>query len=130
MYKEVAIMWKNKESYVDYGGVFGLSIIKHVTLQKIVAHDFRYDPRITKLPLYTALRNIGEWRYSSSHSSRLQMVSGQLHVPVALSPGEMVPMAIPQEAGPFLRPIWTFWKIKKCLTVPGKRTTIPALSKP
>ena len=27
------------------GGVFGLSIIKHVTLQNIVAHDFRYDPR-------------------------------------------------------------------------------------
>ena len=25
-----------------------MSIIKHVTLQKIVAHDFRYDPRITK----------------------------------------------------------------------------------
>jgi hypothetical protein len=25
---------------------FGLSIIKHVTLQKIVAYDFRYDPRI------------------------------------------------------------------------------------
>jgi hypothetical protein len=24
--------------------VFGLSIIKHVTSQKIVAHDFRYDP--------------------------------------------------------------------------------------
>ena len=46
VYKEVAIMLKNKESYVDYGGVFGLSIIKHVTLQKIVAHDFRYDPRI------------------------------------------------------------------------------------
>ena len=23
MYKEVAIMWENKESYVDYGGVFG-----------------------------------------------------------------------------------------------------------
>ena len=23
-----------------------MSIIKHVTLQKIVAHDFRYDPRI------------------------------------------------------------------------------------
>ena len=46
MYKEVAIMWKNKESYVDEGGVYGLSIIKHVTLQKVVAHDFRYDPRI------------------------------------------------------------------------------------
>ena len=44
MYKEVAIMWKNKERSVDYGGVFGLSIITHVTLQKIVAHDFRYDP--------------------------------------------------------------------------------------
>jgi hypothetical protein len=27
-----------------------LSIIKHVTLQKIVAHDFRYDPRIIKRP--------------------------------------------------------------------------------
>jgi hypothetical protein len=24
--------------------VFGLSIIKHITLQKIVAHDIRYDP--------------------------------------------------------------------------------------
>ena len=46
VYKEVAIMWKNKESYVDKGGVFGLSLIKHVTLQKIVAHDFRYDLRI------------------------------------------------------------------------------------
>ena len=23
-----------------------MSIIKHITLQKIVAHDFRYDPRI------------------------------------------------------------------------------------
>ena len=32
VYKEVAIMWKNKESYVDLDGVFGLSIIKHVTL--------------------------------------------------------------------------------------------------
>ena len=40
-------MWKNKESYVDEGGVFGLSIIKNVTLQKIVAHDFRYDPRMS-----------------------------------------------------------------------------------
>ena len=38
-------MWKNKESYIDQDGVFGLSIIKYVTLQKIVAHDFRYFPR-------------------------------------------------------------------------------------
>ena len=48
-------MWKNKESYVDSDGVFGLSIIKHVTLQKIVAHDFRYDHLyhvITKRILY------------------------------------------------------------------------------
>ena len=29
------------------GGDFGLSIIRHVTLQKIVAHDFRYVPRIS-----------------------------------------------------------------------------------
>jgi GTP cyclohydrolase I len=42
VYKEVAIMWINKESYVDWGGVFGLSIIQRVTLQKIVVHDFRY----------------------------------------------------------------------------------------
>ena len=48
VYKEVAIMWKIKESYVDEGGVFGLSIIQHVTLQKTVAHDFRYDPRISR----------------------------------------------------------------------------------
>jgi hypothetical protein len=39
-------MWKNKERSVDWGGVFGLSIIKHVNLQKFVAHDFQYDPRI------------------------------------------------------------------------------------
>jgi hypothetical protein len=46
VYKEVVIMWKNKERSVDGGGAFGLSIIKHVTLQKIVVHDFQYDPRI------------------------------------------------------------------------------------
>ena len=48
MYKEVAIMWKNKERYVDYGGAFGLSIIKHVNLQKIVAHNFPCDPRMLR----------------------------------------------------------------------------------
>ena len=32
-----------------------MSIIKHVTLQKIVAHDFRYDPR--KIKLRTLLSN-------------------------------------------------------------------------
>ena len=35
------------------GGVFGLSIIKHVTLQKIVAHEFQYDHRnFTKVPSF------------------------------------------------------------------------------
>ena len=49
-------MWKNKESYVDEGGVFDLSIIKHVTLQKIVAHYFRYDPR-TYFEFFFTFRN-------------------------------------------------------------------------
>ena len=40
VYKEVAIKWKNKESYVDQGGVFGLSIIKHVTLKKLLLMTF------------------------------------------------------------------------------------------
>ena len=52
MYKEVAIMWKNKESYVDYGGVFGLSIIKHVTLQKIVAVFCRHMYGIKRTYLF------------------------------------------------------------------------------
>ena len=34
-----------------------MSIIKHVTLQKIVAHDFRYDPR-TK-----PTSNVKMWRF-------------------------------------------------------------------
>jgi hypothetical protein len=59
VYKEVAIMWKNKKRSVDQGGVFGLSIIKHVTLQKIVAYDFRYDPCT-----YTLVRR---FRSCSSH---------------------------------------------------------------
>jgi hypothetical protein len=36
---------KNKERSVDRGGVFGLPIIKPVTLSKTVAHDFQYDLR-------------------------------------------------------------------------------------
>ena len=35
--------------------MFGLSIIKHVTLQKVVAHEFRYDPRISDCSGYTSL---------------------------------------------------------------------------
>ena len=31
-----------------------MTIIKHVTLQKIVAHDFRYDPRILRYFPHTA----------------------------------------------------------------------------
>jgi hypothetical protein len=48
----MAIMWKNKERSVDLGGIYGLSRIQHVTLQKIVAHDFRYDPCIWLLLMY------------------------------------------------------------------------------
>ena len=33
-----------------------MSIIKHVTLQKIVAHDFRYDPRIYYKEIKVALK--------------------------------------------------------------------------
>jgi hypothetical protein len=32
-----------------------LSIIKHVTLQKIVAHDFQYDPRINIIVTTTTI---------------------------------------------------------------------------
>ena len=35
-----------------------MSIIKHVTLQKIVAHDFRYDPRIFEEVQCTRHRDI------------------------------------------------------------------------
>jgi hypothetical protein len=45
VYKEVAIMLKNKERSVDWSGVFGLSLTKHITLQIIIAHDFQYDHR-------------------------------------------------------------------------------------
>ena len=38
-----------------------MSIIKHVTLQKIVAHDFRYDPRIS----------VTRWTKSKRRSSYL-----------------------------------------------------------
>jgi hypothetical protein len=41
-------MWKNRERSVDLCGVFGLSIMKHVTSQKIVAHDFQYNPLMIK----------------------------------------------------------------------------------
>ena len=43
-----------------------MSIIKHVTLQKIVAHDFRYDPRTrglwnrATLPIGDPLGNLEE----------------------------------------------------------------------
>ena len=36
-----------------------MSIIKHVTLQKIVAHDFRYDPRVCVcVCVYTHTHNL------------------------------------------------------------------------
>ena len=33
-----------------------MSVIKHVTLQKIVAHDFRYDPRIWRLTIHNSVQ--------------------------------------------------------------------------
>ena len=38
-----------------------MSIIKHVTLQKIVAHDFRYDPRISWSRSYKRDNNANVW---------------------------------------------------------------------
>jgi hypothetical protein len=52
VYKEVVIMWKNKERSVDSGVVFSSSMIN--TLQKIVAHDFQYDRRSSLGELSTA----------------------------------------------------------------------------
>jgi hypothetical protein len=39
---------KNKEKSIDWGGIFDLTIIKHVTLKKIIAHNFQYDPHIMR----------------------------------------------------------------------------------
>jgi hypothetical protein len=65
VYKEVAIVWKNKEKSVDCGGEFSLSLIKHVTLQKIVAHDVQYDPRII-YQLFIAL-NLTETQFAYTY---------------------------------------------------------------
>jgi hypothetical protein len=42
-----------------------LSIIKHVTLQKIVAHDFQYDPRIKNHRLMERIEGVDQkqWGY-------------------------------------------------------------------
>ena len=39
-----------------------MSIIKHVTLQKIVAHDFRYDPRTSRHSANVSCVKIGAVR--------------------------------------------------------------------
>jgi hypothetical protein len=44
VHKDVVIMWKNKVRSLDWDGIFGSSVIKHVTSQKSVAYDFQYDP--------------------------------------------------------------------------------------
>ena len=41
-----------------------MSIIKHVTLQKIVAHDFRYDPRIYQSTLHNISKDVN-FRYNT-----------------------------------------------------------------
>jgi hypothetical protein len=53
-----------------------LSIIKHVTLHKIVAHDFQYDPRIiksrpTKTLTHTVHVNVESYRLALCVSALL-----------------------------------------------------------
>jgi len=47
-----------------------LSIIKHVTLQKIVAHDFRYDLR--RIPKRVLYMNLGTTRFRGRPRNRWQ----------------------------------------------------------
>ena len=37
-----------------------MSIIKHVTLQKIVAHDFRYHPRISLCLMWCQVKKVNQ----------------------------------------------------------------------
>ena len=47
-----------------------MSIIKHVTLEKIVVRDFRYDPRITNLMSGTiSIHNGPELLFTSKNNS-------------------------------------------------------------
>ena len=53
-----------------------MSIIKHVTLQKIVAHDFRYHPRILSyvvapVSLYSKFIGGGRWEELCSNGGGL-----------------------------------------------------------
>ena len=50
-----------------------MSIIKHVTLQKIVAHDFRYDPRNFIGPITLKMKELHEstvLRFSRSNKKK------------------------------------------------------------
>ena len=47
-----------------------MSIIKHVTLQKIVAHDFRYDLR--RIPKRVLYMNLGTTRFRGRPRNRWQ----------------------------------------------------------
>ena len=66
-----------------------MSIIKHVTLQKIVAHDFRYDPRKTDLvverplqkapPIWTMSQTLVRFTEISPSSQKEKHVTGELN---------------------------------------------------
>ena len=56
--------------------MFGLSIIKHVTLQKRFAHDFRYDPRTNIRTRAVSLQQSSKYRKSEG-STPSQKHAGQ-----------------------------------------------------
>jgi hypothetical protein len=56
-----------------------LSIIKHVTLQKIVAHDFRYDPRRILFCRLCMFDEENAWRKSCSVSTPRDGTRGLIH---------------------------------------------------
>jgi hypothetical protein len=64
-------MWKNKERSVDLGGVFGLLIIKHVTLQKDCCSRLAVRSRIisTLLPQIHVEYSKGTFPHVINHLS-------------------------------------------------------------
>jgi hypothetical protein len=49
-------------------------------------------------------------------------VSGQLHAPAALFPGEQPPVPIVYEAGKAQEPVWRLWRREKFLVPAGNQT--------
>ena len=55
-----------------------MSIIEHVTLQKIVAHDFRYDPRIV-IQLREVFSFMPTFKETLNLFQRVKQISGMLN---------------------------------------------------